>query len=188
LNYEVSSNGTYFLSLQIVDLVGNSTTTKQLYLYVDLDPPKIESISIENWTIYGTGIIPAYAEVSDDIGLKNVSLILDGELVKVEEPEKKYASVSKNLTKLSSSRHKLTVVAFDVLDRTSSDYVIFFVDKEKPSIEDYTEGIFSSDPLINFNVSDDLAIKNLSLTISNDTYRFEDNKTFGFREEKRYEY
>ncbi|NIU83093.1 MAG: hypothetical protein GWN64_06315 [Candidatus Thorarchaeota archaeon] len=137
LTYNISSNGTYFLPLQVVDLVGQNTTTGQLTLYVDVDPPKIEEISIHNETVYGMENMTVYVTMSDDTGLQNVFFFLDANLVERKEFESEpHKTVSVNLTGLSNGEHTLVVVVLDRVDRSSSDSVNFVVDtiNPKPSI------------------------------------------------------
>lgn len=159
------TEGSHTLKIKAIDLAGNVGTSDWSF-YVDLIPPSLEAdLPINGSTIKGPSISISW-EVSDENGLDDIQLSVDG----------KNTSFSKSGRKdvvLSSGRHKITITVLDNAGHSTQLSSRFNVDTDIPVLRwsiDTVDFLNSSEVTLEWYESDDIGIMERRIIVDGQLY------------------
>ena len=124
------SEGVYRLDISVSDNAGN-TATATIFFAIDLENPTV-SLSPGTGLIIPVSSVVLLVNASDDVGVANISVYLDGSLIAFYDAGGSTSFSASINASLLDGQHNLTAVAVDVSGKTGKTTSIFTVDTTPP--------------------------------------------------------
>ncbi|AXT18814.1 hypothetical protein D7030_05720 [Flavobacteriaceae bacterium AU392] len=184
LTVDVSSleTGNHTLRVSVSDAAGNTTSVEEI-IFVDNTMPSITNVSIENDQIIGGNDNLLTFDVSDDNGIENVVVSINGD--NISEITDEVYEVNIETLDLQDGTNEIQITATDLTGNVSNLTLNFIADNSGPeiTINSISENQIIDD-IINFNPSVDDAfseVASLEVLLNDERIQFfEDINDFSF--------